>query len=529
MFCYQCEEALNGKGCTRRGICGKTEELAGLQDKLIYALKGLSYYMVGANIEDEGNDRFVMESLFSTLTNTNFDPTDFKRRIAKALEIRDKLAADSERSEIPEAASISYEELMSLDVGVLSTEDVNVRSLRELLIYGVKGLAAYAYHAELLGYRKNDVTQFIYRALRSTLEDIPMDDMTSLVLECGKYGVETMALLDKANTETYGNPEPTQVYIGTRDRPGILISGHDLKDLHDLLEQTKGTGIDVYTHGEMLPANAYPLFKQYKNLVGNYGGSWHKQREEFESFNGPILMTTNCIVPPKNSYVGRIFTTSAARYDGIRHIDEAKDGKDFGMLIEMAKRCEPPTQLEEGHIWTGFAHDSVLALADKVVGAIKDGKISRFLVMAGCDGRHNERSYYTEFAKALPSDTVILTAGCAKYRYNKLDLGSIDGIPRVLDAGQCNDSYSLVVVALKLAEAFGLDDINELPISYNIAWYEQKAVLVLLSLLYLGVKDIMLGPTLPAFISEDVLGVLVDSFGIRPNSTVENDIRALLN
>jgi len=529
MFCYQCEEALNGEGCTRAGFCGKTAEMADLQDKLIFALKGLAYFRIRNSVDDEKMDDFVMESLFSTLTNTNFDPDDLGEKISQALDYRDGLSGEAPSGNVPKAASIGADEIMSYSVGVLSTEDANVRSLRELLTYGVKGLAAYAHHAAILGYRDNEVTAFMYKALDSTLNDLSVEEMTSLVLECGKNGVSIMALLDKANTETYGNPEPTQVSIGVGKNPAILISGHDLRDLHMLLEQTRGTGIDVYTHGEMLPANAYPIFKQYENLVGNYGGSWYKQKEEFDSFNGPILMTTNCIVRPKESYVDRIFTTGAARFEGVKHIPEVDGSKDFSEIIEIAKRSKPPTQLEEGTVWTGFAHDSVLSVADKVVGAIKNGDISKFVVMAGCDGRHKERSYYTEFAKALPKEAIILTAGCAKYRYNKLDLGDIGGIPRVLDAGQCNDSYSLVVVALKLAEAFGLKDVNELPIAYNIAWYEQKAVLVLLALLHLGVKDIMLGPKLPAFVSKDVLNVLVENFGLRPNTDVESDMRALLH
>ncbi|HOP08616.1 MAG TPA: hydroxylamine reductase [Candidatus Methanofastidiosa archaeon] len=529
MFCYQCEEALNGEGCTKTGACGKTEQTADIQDKLIFALKGLAHYRNMHSDENREMDTFVMESLFATLTNTNFDSEGLKARIVKTVELRDSIAKGLERPNPPYAATLSLDELMSTDVGVLSESDENIRSLIELITYGVKGLAAYAYHAEMLGYHEDSIAKFIYLALDSTLRNLSMDELISLALECGRHGVEAMSLLDRAHTETYGNPEPTQVFIGTRSNPGILVSGHDLKDLHELLEQTRGTGVDIYTHGEMMPANAYPAFKKYDNLVGNYGGPWHRQREEFESFNGPILMTTNCIVGPKGTYSDRIFTTGAAGYVGVEHIDAVDGAKDFSKIIELARNSKPPRQLEDGTIWTGFAHAAVLSVADKVLTAVKDGKIKRFVVMAGCDGRHKERSYYTEFAKALPKDTIILTAGCAKYRYNKLGLGNIEGIPRVLDAGQCNDSYSLVVVALKLAEALGLNDINLLPISYNIAWYEQKAVLVLLSLLHLGVKNIMLGPRLPAFLSEDVLNVLVNAFGIKLNTNVEHDMKELLN
>jgi len=528
MFCYQCEEAKDGQGCTTAGICGKTSELAGLQDKLICLVKGIAFYRKEQGSRDDEADNFVMESLFMTLTNTNFDKEDFKRAISKAVEIRDRLGNVSDMGSLPEAATITVDDMMEKDVGVLSTKDVNVRSLRELLTYGLKGLAAYTHHAQVLGYEDSEILKFINVALSATLEEKSIDELVSLVLECGKYGVDAMALLDKANTEKYGNPEPRAVSIGTRDRPAILISGHDLKDMEQLLEQTQGTGVDVYTHGEMLPANCYPQFSKFENLVGNYGGAWWSQREEFEKFNGSIIMTTNCIVKPKESYRNRIFTTGVAGYDGVEHIPSLNGNKDFGKIIGLAKGCNPPIPLEEGEVMAGFAHEAVLSVADKVVEAIKAGKIRRFFVMAGCDGRHKERSYYTEFAKSLPKDTIILTAGCAKYRYNKLQLGDIDGIPRVLDAGQCNDSYSLVVIAQKLAEAFDMEDINELPISYNIAWYEQKAVLVLLALLHLGVKDITLGPRLPAFVSPDVLNVLVENFGIRKNGTVEEDMELML-
>ncbi len=505
MFCYQCQEAAKNEGCTVAGVCGKTDEVANLQDLLIYLLKGISYYSTRARekgITRKEIDRFIMESLFATVTNVNFSGDDFLERIDKALELRkrikDELDGSDIEEDIPEMAEWTPEDEneiyeKSREIGVLSTENVDVRSLRELLIYGLKGLAAYADHASILEKEDEDIYAFMQEALVATTDDnLSADDLVNYVMQCGEYGVKTMALLDEANTSAYGNPEPTEIELGVRDNPGILISGHDLKDLEELLKQTEGTGVDVYTHGEMLPAQAYPAFKKYDHFAGNYGNSWWKQKDEFEKFNGPILMTTNCLVPPKDSYKDRVYTTGVVGFEGISHIEDRKEGetKDFSQIIKHAQKCDSPQQLEEGKIMGGFAHEAVLGVADKVVEAVKAGKIKQFFVMAGCDGRQKNREYYTEFAKKLPEDTVILTAGCAKYRYNKLDLGDIDGIPRILDAGQCNDSYSLVVIAQKLAEAFELDDINELPVSYNIAWYEQKAVLVLLSLLYLGVKDI---------------------------------------
>ena len=539
MFCNQCQEALNVKGCTKNGVCGKKGEVADLQDRLLYILKSISFYNLkarAAGVNEEATDRFVLDSYFATLTNTNFDKQEFESLINKAFKLRDeikgKLPAEvlaAEKS-LPAVATVTPENIGSLDIAVHSTQDEDIRSLREILTFGLKGLAAYAHHAYVLGYKDEGIYEFIEKGLVSTTDDsLDMETLLGMVLECGKKGVSVLALLDKANTETYGNPEPTAVNIGVRDRPGILISGHDLRDLEQLLEQTKGTGIDVYTHGEMLPANAYPAFKKYDNFVGNYGNSWWKQYEEFEKFNGPILMTTNCIIPPRESYKNRIYTTGVVGFEGLTHIYEKEDGtKDFSPLIEQAKTSKPPEPIESGTITAGFAHEAALSVADKIIDAVKTGKISRFVVMAGCDGRHKERAYYTDFAKALPEDTVILTAGCAKYRYNKLDLGDIGGIPRVIDAGQCNDSYSLVVIAQKLAEAFGLENINDLPVSYNIAWYEQKAVLVLLALLSLGVKNITLGPTLPAFLSPNVIKVLVENFTLRPNTTVEEDMKVLL-
>ncbi|MDY9925393.1 hydroxylamine reductase [Methanosarcina sp.] len=539
MFCNQCQEALNVKGCTKNGVCGKKGEVADLQDRLLYVLKSISYYNQKARtagLNEEATDRFVLDSFFATLTNTNFDRQAIESLLKKGFVIRDSIKAKlpagtlPAEKDLPAVATVTPENIESLDIAVHSTQDEDVRSLRELLIYGMKGLAAYAHHAYILGYKDEASFEFIEKGLVSTTDDsVGVEALIGLVLECGQKGVSVLALLDKANTETYGNPEPTAVNIGVRDRPGILISGHDLRDLEQLLEQTKTTGIDVYTHGEMLPANSYPAFKKYDNFAGNYGNAWWKQNEEFEKFNGPILMTTNCIIPPKESYKNRIYTTGVVGFEGLTHIYEKEDGtKDFTPLLEQAKTSKPPEQLESGTIIGGFAHEAALSVADKIIDAVKAGKISRFMVMAGCDGRHKERAYYTDFAKALPKDTVILTAGCAKYRYNKLDLGDIGGIPRVIDAGQCNDSYSLVVIAQKLAEAFGLEDINDLPVSYNIAWYEQKAVLVLLALLSLGVKNITLGPTLPAFVSPNVLKVLVENFNIRPNTTVEEDMKILL-
>ncbi|WP_410509614.1 hydroxylamine reductase [Methanosarcina hadiensis] len=539
MFCNQCQEALNVKGCTKNGVCGKKGEVADLQDRLIYVLKSISFYNMKAResgLNEEATDRFVLDAFFATLTNTNFDRQAIESYIKRGFEIRDSIKAKlpagtlPPEEALPAIAKVTPENIEEMDVAVHSTQNEDIRSLREMLTFGMKGMAAYAHHAYILGYKDEEIFKFIEKGLVSTTDDsLGAEDLTGLVLECGQKGVSVLALLDKANTETYGNPEPTAVNIGVRSNPGILISGHDLKDLEQLLEQTKGTGIDVYTHGEMLPANSYPAFKKYDNFAGNYGNAWWRQNEEFEKFNGPILMTTNCIIPQRDSYKNRIYTTGVVGFEGLPHIYEKEDGtKDFSPLIEQAKTSKPPEQLESGTIIGGFAHESALSVADKIIDAVKTGKISRFMVMAGCDGRHKERAYYTEFAKALPKDTVILTAGCAKYRYNKLDLGDIGGIPRVIDAGQCNDCYSLVAIAQKLAEAFGLKDINDLPVSYNIAWYEQKAVLVLLALLSLGVKNITLGPTLPAFVSPNVLKVLVDNFNIRPNTTVEADMKVLL-
>ncbi|MCB2311748.1 hydroxylamine reductase [Clostridium tagluense] len=544
MFCYQCQEASKGTGCTSRGVCGKTDDLANMQDLLIYVLKGISIYATRARklgVENQEVNKFVANGLFMTITNANFDKTRFIETITKALELREVIKSELLNAggviegNLPECAtwtgSTSEFESKSMNVGVLKTENEDVRSLRELVIYGIKGIAAYTEHGYNLGYENNDIYAYMQKGLAQTTNDsLSVDELVALVLECGKYGVDAMALLDEANTTTYGNPEISKVNIGVRNNPAILISGHDLKDMEELLKQTEGSGVDVYTHSEMLPANYYPAFKKYSNLVGNYGNAWWKQDSEFESFNGPILMTTNCITPPKNSYKDRVYTTGAAGFDGMKHIPDRKDGnaKDFSAIIAHAKKCSAPIEIERGEIVGGFAHNQVLALADKVVDAVKTGAIKRFFVMAGCDGRMKGREYYTEFAKELPNDTVILTAGCAKYRYNKLELGDIGGIPRVLDAGQCNDSYSLVVIAMKLQEVFGLDDINELPITYNIAWYEQKAVIVLLALLYLGVKNIHLGPTLPAFLSPNVVNVLVENFGIAGIGTVEEDIKMFM-
>lgn len=545
MFCFQCQEAAKGKGCTLRGVCGKTEDVANLQDLLIYTLKGISLYGVRAKelgIENREVNKFIMEGLFSTITNVNFDRNYFTEKIKRGLALRDELKDKLEKAGVNigdithDAATWKFETEEDMNkkaenVGILATEDEDVRSLRELLTYGVKGMAAYAEHAFILGYEDENVHAFMQKALAATIDDtLTADNLVGLVMECGKYGVDVMALLDKANTSTYGNPEITKVNIGVRNNPGILVSGHDLKDFEELLKQTEGTGVDVYTHGEMLPANYYPAFKKYDHFVGNYGNAWWQQDKEFVSFNGPILMTTNCLVPPKDEYKDRLYTTGVVRFEGVKHIPDRKDGraKDFSAIIEHARKCPPPVEIEKGEIVGGFAHNAVLSLADRVVEAVKSGEIKRFFVMAGCDGRMKSRDYYSEFAKSLPNDTVILTAGCAKYRYNKLDLGDIGGIPRVLDAGQCNDSYSLAVIALKLKEAFGLDDINELPVSYNIAWYEQKAVIVLLALLYLGVKNIHLGPTLPAFLSPNVTNVLVEKFGIGGISSVEDDIEMFL-
>ncbi|MBX4259258.1 hydroxylamine reductase [Clostridium estertheticum] len=544
MFCYQCQEASKGTGCTIKGVCGKTDDVAKMQDLLIYILKGISIYSTKARelgVENKEVNKFVVTGLFMTITNANFSKARFVEAINKALELREVIKKELVNAggvidaNLPECATwtgtpAEYES-KSIDASVLKTENEDIRSLRELVTYGIKGMAAYADHAFNLGYENSDLYAFMQKGLAQTTDDtLTVDELVALTLECGKYGVDAMALLDNANTTTYGNPEITKVNIGVRNNPGILISGHDLKDMEELLKQTEGTGVDVYTHSEMLPANYYPAFKKYTHLVGNYGNAWWKQNSEFESFNGPILMTTNCITPPKDSYKERVYTTGASGFDGMNHIADGKFGaaKDFSAIIAHAKKCSAPTEIERGEIVGGFAHNQVIALADKVIDAVKTGAIKRFFVMAGCDGRMKGREYYTDFAKELPTDTVILTAGCAKYRYNKLELGDIAGIPRVLDAGQCNDSYSLVVIAMKLQEVFGLSDINELPITYNIAWYEQKAVIVLLALLHLGVKNIHLGPTLPAFLSPNVVNVLVENFGIAGIGNVQDDIKMFM-
>ena len=535
MFCYQCQETAGCKGCTVVGVCGKQPDVAAMQDLLVWVTKGISAVTTrlreeGRAVADEVN-HLVTENLFTTITNANFDKAAIEKRIEKTLEMKTALWEQLERRDnLPEAAGWTGEPSEFIkkasEAGVLIGQNEDIISLRSLITYGLKGLSAYTRHANVLLQEDREADAFLQRALAATLDDgLSVDDLIHLTLETGEYGVRGMALLDRANTETYGNPEITKVNIGVRNNPGILISGHDLRDLEMLLEQTQGTGVDVYTHSEMLPAQYYPAFKKYPNFKGNYGNAWWRQKEEFETFNGPILMTTNCIVPPKDSYKNRIYTTGAVRYPGCPHIDGViGETKDFSLLIEQAKHCAPPTELEQGTIVGGFAHAQVLALADKVVDAVKSGKIRKFVVMAGCDGRAKSRIYYTDFAKALPEDTVILTAGCAKYRYNKLNLGDIEGIPRVLDAGQCNDSYSLAVIAMKLQEIFGLDDINDLPIIYNIAWYEQKAVIVLLALLSLGIKNIHLGPTLPAFLSPNVVNVLVEKFGIAGIDSVESDV-----
>ena len=534
MFCYQCQETAGCTGCTRVGVCGKQPDVAAMQDLLVYVTKGLSAVTTalraqGEAVEGEINHLITL-NLFTTITNANFDKEAIEARIRDTLAVKEKLLAQVEHKEqLPLAAlwdGTGSWEAKAAQVGVLSTENEDIRSLRELITYGLKGLSAYSKHANALLQDDGEVDAFLQRALAATLDDsLSADDLVALTMETGKYGVQGMALLDKANTRAYGNPQITKVSIGVGKNPGILVSGHDLRDLEMLLEQTQGTGVDVYTHSEMLPAHYYPAFQKYPNFVGNYGNAWWKQKEEFEAFHGTILMTTNCIVPPKDSYKDRLYTTGAAGYPGCKHIPGGiGEKKDFSALIEHAKKCEPPQEIERGEIVGGFAHAQVLVLADKIVEAVQSGAIKKFVVMAGCDGRAKSREYYTEFAKALPQDAVILTAGCAKYKYNKLDLGDIGGIPRVLDAGQCNDSYSLAVIALKLKEVFGLEDINQLPIIYNIAWYEQKAVIVLLALLYLGVKNIHLGPTLPAFLSPNVAKVLVENFGIAGIGTVEEDM-----
>lgn len=544
MFCFQCQEAAKGTGCTIQGVCGKTSEVANLQDLMIYTLKGISIFARQGRelgMRDSASEKFIIESMFATITNANFVPESFVERIGEGLVLRDQWS-----SRLKEAgAEVLFahhdaalwtagteEELLakSETVGVLFTENEDIRSLRELLTYGLKGMAAYMEHAAVLNYYDEGAHAFMEKGLVSTLDDtLTADELIGLVMECGKHGVDVMALLDQANTSTYGNPEITKVNIGVSSNPGILISGHDLKDMEELLKQSEGTGVDIYTHSEMLPAHYYPAFKKYSHFVGNYGNAWWKQAEEFDSFNGPILMTTNCIVPPKASYIDRLYTTGNTGFPGVRHISANVEGvKDFSSIIEQAKSCAAPTEIETGEIVGGFAHAAVMGVADQVVEAVQTGAIKQFFVMAGCDGRMKSRNYYTDFASELPGDTVILTAGCAKYKYNKLDLGDIGGIPRVLDAGQCNDSYSLVVIALKLKEVFGLDDVNDLPISYNIAWYEQKAVIVLLALLYLGVKNIHLGPTLPAFLSPNVVKVLVDNFGIGGITSVQEDMERFM-
>ena len=544
MFCFQCQEAAKNTGCTVSGVCGKTPDVANLQDLLLFLCKGISHYSVRLREMGEESaevNKFVTDSLFMTITNANFDRDRFITRVNQAIDLRDSLRTlfVSKGGNIDDitfegafwsSRDVAVMEKKATEVGVLATENEDVRSLRELTVYGLKGMAAYAEHAFNLGHEENDIYAFMQQALVDVTNDnLSADELTALVLKTGEFGVKVMALLDKANTSAYGNPEITKVNIGVRNNPAILISGHDLKDMEELLKQTEGTGVDVYTHSEMLPANYYPAFKKYSHFVGNYGSSWWKQTQDFESFNGPVIFTTNCIVPPRANatYKDRIYTTGSSGFPGFIHIEERKDGKakDFSPVIERAKRCAAPTEIETGEIIGGFAHAQVFALADKVVEAVKSGAIKKFFVMAGCDGRMKDRSYYTEFAEALPKDTVILTAGCAKYRYNKLPLGDIGGIPRVLDAGQCNDSYSLAVIALKLKEVFNANDINELPIAYNIAWYEQKAVIVLLALLSLGVKNIHLGPTLPAFLSPNVVNVLVSNFGIAGIKSVDEDMK----
>ena len=538
MFCFQCQETAGCKGCTVMGVCGKTPEVAGLQDLLIYVTKGLS--AVTSRLRAEGQEvarkvnHLVTGNLFVTITNANFDGEAIKGRLEETLQVKAELLEKlADRDKLPEAALWTAGTMdlaaKAKTVGILAESNEDIRSLKELITYGLKGLAAYLHHANVLGQEDESLDAFQQETLAALLDkELDGEALTALALKTGEWGVKGMALLDKANTSAYGNPEITKVELGVRNKPGILISGHDLRDLEMLLEQTEGTGVEVYTHGEMLPAHYYPKFKKYRHFAGNYGNAWWKQKEEFEAFNGPILMTTNCIVPPKDSYKARLFTTGAVGFPGCVHIEEKQGRKDFSPLIELARQCRPPQELEQGQLVGGFAHEQVFALADKVVEAVKSGAVKKFVVMAGCDGRMKSRSYYEDFAKALPQDTIILTAGCAKYKYIKLNLGEIGGIPRVLDAGQCNDSYSLALIALKLKEAFGLADINELPIAYNISWYEQKAVIVLLALLHLGVKNIHLGPTLPAFLSPNVAKVLVENFGIGGIGKVEDDIKALI-
>lgn len=545
MFCFQCQEASKNVGCTVKGVCGKDDNVAGLQDLLIYVAKAISIVSNKnreLNFIDKNANKFIVDALFTTITNANFDSNKIESLVTEGLLIRDRLV-DKFISLGGDCKTLTFDGItwkpssteeyttVASTVGILKEKNEDIRSLKELVIYGVKGIAAYSEHAWNLGYKDDNIDKFIQKALAETTRtDISADQLVALTLETGEYGVNVMALLDKANTTSYGNPEITTVNLGVKKNPAILISGHDLKDMEELLKQTAGTGVDIYTHSEMLPANYYPEFKKHEHFVGNYGSAWWNQNSEFESFNGPILMTTNCITPPSSSYIDRVYTTGASGFDGVKHIGNRTEGgtKDFSEIIAHAKRCNSPIELETGTLVGGFAHNQVMALADKVVDAVKSGAIRKFFVMAGCDGRMKSRDYYTEFASKLPSDTVILTAGCAKYRYNKLELGDIGGIPRVLDAGQCNDSYSLAVIALKLKEVFELNDINELPIVYNIAWYEQKAVIVLLALLYLGVKDIHLGPTLPAFLSPNVAKILVDTFNIAPIGSVDDDLKLFL-
>lgn len=531
MFCFQCQETLQNKGCTKMGVCGKKSDVAFAQDLLIYATKTLGAVTTQLRAEDKNVsadvNRLITLNLFTTITNANFDSENLIGRVDETLKVKAALLEKVDKSNIPAVAKIiDRQNFNESEIGVLATKNEDVRSLRELITYGLKGMSAYLYHANALGYDDEKINAFMQSTLAKLLDDtLSVEDLTALALETGKVGVDTMALLDKANTETYGNPEISKVNIGVRKNPAILISGHDFKDLEQLLEQTKNSGVDVYTHGEMLPAHYYPAFKKYKHFVGNYGNAWHLQQKEFDKFNGVILLTTNCLVPPKENYKARVFTTGAVAYPNCRHVEEVDGKKDFSPLIELAKTLPSPTELETGEIVGGFAHEQVFKLADKVVDAVKAGAIKKFIVMAGCDGRQKSREYYTEFARALPKDTVILTCGCAKYKFNKLNLGDIGGIPRILDAGQCNDSYSLALIALKLKEVFGIDDVNKLPIVYNISWYEQKAVIVLLALLYLGVKNIHLGPTLPAFLSQNVAKVLVENFNIGTISTVDADIK----
>ena len=545
MFCFQCQEAAKGTGCTIKGVCGKTDDLANTMDLLMFVLKGMSVYSSALReqkkYENPIVNKFIFDGLFATITNANFDKKVITDRVTRGIELRNKLREECKKQGVQVDDSFEgctwqdspdHYEAKAATVGVLAEPNEDIRSLKQLITYGIKGLAAYTEHAYNLGYEDVNIYEFMQRAMAAITKNLGVDELVALTLETGKFGVTAMALLDKANTTSYGNPEITKVNIGVSNKPGILISGHDLKDMEELLAQTDGTGVDVYTHSEMLPANYYPAFKKYKQFVGNYGSSWWHQKEDFETFNGPILFTTNCIVPPseKSKYKDRVFTTGAAGYPGSKHIPDREPGKqkDFSEIIKLAKTCQPPIEIEKGEIIGGFAHAQVFALADKVVDAVKSGAIRKFVVMAGCDGRMKDRNYYTEFAEKLPKDTVILTAGCAKYRYNKLPLGDIGGIPRVLDAGQCNDSYSLAVIAMKLKEVFELNDINELPIAYNIAWYEQKAVIVLLALLYLGVKNIHLGPTLPGFLSPNVANVLVENFGIGGITTVDEDIKMMI-